>query len=280
MLAPNLLRDEKLVEDLRQSEKARFRDATKVDLCKELFFASKKLEDEVVAINMIANKVNNQMKNIMTKKQNNSIDLSLDIAKLVIEKVKGKDASQILEFCLELCEDSSKAPQNQSNDLNVKIGSIICSMDENLLKLFQKHINASKKTKREEHLNSIAEFDTKWNSIGNFLDSRVFISDNEDNNPIINTFGDCSTRQKLTHIDICELIGGYDAVRGAKVMGSRGYFLKGPLVCLSQALQLYAMQFLIGHSYEPIQTPYMMKKDAMANVAQQSQFDEELYKVS
>ena len=40
------------------------------------------------------------------------------------------------------------------------------------------------------------------------------------------------------------------------------------------------MQFLIARDYTPIQTPYLMKKKAMSAVAQQTDYDEELYKVT
>ena len=62
--------------------------------------------------------------------------------------------------------------------------------------------------------------------------------------------------------------------------GNRSYFLTGPLVLLKMALENYAMQFLSKKGFSPMYTPFFMEKDAMAQVAQLSQFDEELYKVS
>ena len=54
---------------------------------------------------------------------------------------------------------------------------------------------------------------------------------------------------------------------------------KGPLVFLAHAIQMYAMQHLLNRGFTPVQTPYLMNKSSMRQVAQQSQFDEELYKV-
>jgi seryl-tRNA synthetase len=73
-------------------------------------------------------------------------------------------------------------------------------------------------------------------------------------------------------------IDGFDPVRGSKVAGHRGYFLKGYAVLLNQALLAYGTQFLFKKGYCPIQPPYFMKKEIMAETAQLSDFDDQLYK--
>lgn len=62
--------------------------------------------------------------------------------------------------------------------------------------------------------------------------------------------------------------------------GSRGYFLTGPAVFLERALVTLALDILNKKGYTPLCTPFFMKKEVMQEVAQLSQFDEELYKVS
>lgn len=54
---------------------------------------------------------------------------------------------------------------------------------------------------------------------------------------------------------------------------------QGPLVFLEQALIQYALQSLRARGYTPVYTPFFMRKEVMQEVAQLSQFDEELYKV-
>lgn len=61
--------------------------------------------------------------------------------------------------------------------------------------------------------------------------------------------------------------------------GHRGYYLKNWGVVLNQALINYGLAFLRKRNYTLLQTPFMMRKDVMAETAQLSQFDEELYKV-
>uniref|UniRef100_A0A8C2RCX7 serine--tRNA ligase n=1 Tax=Capra hircus TaxID=9925 RepID=A0A8C2RCX7_CAPHI len=54
---------------------------------------------------------------------------------------------------------------------------------------------------------------------------------------------------------------------------------EGPLVFLEQALIQFALRTLESRGYTPIYTPFFMRKEVMQEVAQLSQFDEELYKV-
>merc|ERR1719220_2710143 len=67
--------------------------------------------------------------------------------------------------------------------------------------------------------------------------------------------------------------------RGSVTSGNRGYYLIGPAVLLQQGLIQLALQGLVKEGFTPLYTPFFMKKDVMQEVAQLSQFDEELYKV-
>uniref|UniRef100_A0A0K0EEG0 serine--tRNA ligase n=1 Tax=Strongyloides stercoralis TaxID=6248 RepID=A0A0K0EEG0_STRER len=117
-------------------------------------------------------------------------------------------------------------------------------------------------------------------SIGNWLHKSVVVSDNEDNNEVVKTFGDCETTKKYSHFDIVTMIDGYDSERGVRIAGSRGYFLKEPLVFLELALVNYALQLLSDSGYQALYPPFFMRKEVMSEVAQLSQFDEELYKLN
>lgn len=48
---------------------------------------------------------------------------------------------------------------------------------------------------------------------------------------------------------------------------------------LEQALINYALRILYSKNYTMLYTPFFMRKEVMQEVAQLSQFDEELYKV-
>ncbi|XP_047126420.1 serine--tRNA ligase, cytoplasmic isoform X1 [Hydra vulgaris] len=115
--------------------------------------------------------------------------------------------------------------------------------------------------------------------VGNWLHDSVVVSNDEEENEIVRVVGDCTTKKKFSHVDLLAMIDGVDYERGANVAGNRGYFLKGPGVLLQQALINLALQTLVGSGYTPIYTPFFMRKEVMQEVAQLSQFDEELYKV-
>ncbi len=67
------------------------------------------------------------------------------------------------------------------------------------------------------------------------------------------------------------MIDGFDGVRGTVVAGNRGYYTKGPVVFLEQAIINLALQMLDSKDYVPLYTPFFMKKEVMMEVAQLSQ---------
>ena len=54
---------------------------------------------------------------------------------------------------------------------------------------------------------------------------------------------------------------------------------QGCLVFLEQALISHSLQLLAEKGFSPLYTPFFMRKEIMQEVAQLSQFDDELYKV-
>uniref|UniRef100_U5EUR8 serine--tRNA ligase n=1 Tax=Corethrella appendiculata TaxID=1370023 RepID=U5EUR8_9DIPT len=115
--------------------------------------------------------------------------------------------------------------------------------------------------------------------VGNHLHASVPISNDEDENKVERTFGDCEKKLKYSHVDLIVMIDGMNGEKGAIVSGGRGYFLTGPAVFLEQALIQHSLHMLDKKGYTPLYTPFFMRKEVMQEVAQLSQFDEELYKV-
>ena len=80
-----------------------------------------------------------------------------------------------------------------------------------------------------------------------------------------------------THNEIIEENGWVDLARGAKVSGSRQYFLIGDLARLEMALQQYASDFLIDRAYTLVQPPLMMNRTAYEGVTDLSDFETVIY---
>jgi len=128
----------------------------------------------------------------------------------------------------------------------------------------------------ERNLNS------KMRQAGNFVHPSVPISNNEEENVVVKSWGKCraASGRKLHHHQLLHMLDGYESARAVKVAGHRAYFLRGVGVLLNQALISYGLYFLLKKGYTPLQPPFFMNKDVMAKTAQLEQFDEELYKVS
>eukprot|EP00163_Fabomonas_tropica_P015038 TRINITY_DN273_c0_g1_i2.p1 TRINITY_DN273_c0_g1~~TRINITY_DN273_c0_g1_i2.p1 ORF type:complete len:405 (+),score=163.75 TRINITY_DN273_c0_g1_i2:409-1623(+) len=124
------------------------------------------------------------------------------------------------------------------------------------------------------------KLDALLHRFGNFVPDDVPVSDDEDNNAVLRTVGDCEKVGALSHVDLVTRIDGVDLKNGSIVAGNRGYYLKGALQLLNQALIQFGMGFLVKRNFVPLQTPFFMQKEIMAETAQLDQFDEELYKVS
>ena len=97
----------------------------------------------------------------------------------------------------------------------------------------------------------------------------VVPDENEDNNPVESTWGEIpdlkvdGTLGHMNHHHIMKVMNMYDPERGSKIMGHRGYFLKGFGVLLNQALINYGINFLMERGYEVTQPPFFIKKEYM-----------------
>ena len=126
----------------------------------------------------------------------------------------------------------------------------------------------------------------KYSQVGNMLHESVPIDNNEDNNVVVKTWGTPDKSRVIDdtpgnahHYKVLQWLDGYDAERGVKIAGHRGYFLTGWGVALNQALIHYGIRFLYEKGYTPVQPPYFMKREIMGETAELADFDEMLYKV-
>jgi len=118
-------------------------------------------------------------------------------------------------------------------------------------------------------------------SVGNIVHDSVPVSKDEADNLVVETWGECKRFKTMHHHhQLLIMIDGGAFAPGVTVAGHRGYFLKGCGVMLNQALINYGLSFLSARGYTPLQPPFFMKKEIMAETAQLSEFDEALYKVS
>ncbi|MAV60639.1 MAG: serine--tRNA ligase [Euryarchaeota archaeon] len=125
----------------------------------------------------------------------------------------------------------------------------------------------------------LQERDSLRMKIPNILHESVPVGEDDQKNTLHSLHGN---KIKLdfdakTHNEILEENGWVDLERGAKVTGSRFYFLKGDLARLELALQIYSSNFLMDRDYTLIQPPLMMNRESYEGVTDLSDFENVMY---
>ncbi|MCD7781190.1 MAG: serine--tRNA ligase [Methanosphaera sp.] len=117
--------------------------------------------------------------------------------------------------------------------------------------------------------------------VGNIIDEEVPVSDTEDDNKIIKTYGDLPefTFEPLNHVDLIESVDGADTQTASEVSGSRFYYLKEDILFLNLALIQFALNELTQKGYTPLQTPFFVKSEVAEETSELAEFEETLYKV-
>jgi len=81
------------------------------------------------------------------------------------------------------------------------------------------------------------------------------------------------------HLEIGELIGAIDMERGAKVSGSRFYFLTGPGALLEFALMQHALAKALEWGFRPMIPPALVRPSAMEGTGFLGQAAEDVYRL-
>ncbi|MFD1934815.1 MULTISPECIES: serine--tRNA ligase [Nonomuraea] len=81
------------------------------------------------------------------------------------------------------------------------------------------------------------------------------------------------------HLELGELLGAIDMERGAKVSGSRFFFLRGVGARLQLGLLNMAMQQAIEAGFVPMITPVLVKPETMAGTGFHVAHDKEIYRL-
>jgi seryl-tRNA synthetase len=86
-------------------------------------------------------------------------------------------------------------------------------------------------------------------------------------------------KEPKDHLELGELIGGIDTERGAKVSGSRFYFLTGPGALLQLALLQLAMAQAVEAGFTPMITPVLVKPESMEGTGFLGAHASEIYRL-
>jgi seryl-tRNA synthetase len=86
-------------------------------------------------------------------------------------------------------------------------------------------------------------------------------------------------KEPKDHLELGELIGGIDTERGAKVSGSRFYFLTGPGALLQLALLQLGMAQAVEAGFIPMITPVLVKPESMEGTGFLGAHASEIYRL-
>ena len=128
-----------------------------------------------------------------------------------------------------------------------------------------------------------AELDRLIRTIGNVVEPEV-PSGGEDDYVVVETLGtprDFAAEgfEPQDHLTLAEALDAIDMERGAKVAGSRFYFLKGAGARLEMGLLAAAMQKAIEHGFVPLITPTLVKTEVMAGAGFIDHHADEVYRL-
>ena len=125
----------------------------------------------------------------------------------------------------------------------------------------------------------LSERDTIRMRIPNILHESVPVGEDDQKNTLHSLHGNKTELgfEARNHNDLIEMNNWVDLARGAKVTGSRFYFLQGDLARLEMALQSYSANFLMERGYTLVQPPLMMNREAYEGVTDLGDFETVMY---
>ncbi|XP_076033383.1 seryl-tRNA synthetase isoform X2 [Oratosquilla oratoria] len=232
---------------VRESQKKRYKDPSQVDEVINLDTEWRQCRHKGDLLN--------RMKNV--------------ISKMIGEKKKAKEAEGT----------ETSVPKEVQEKLTELTPELLRPLSVSQLKETKKLVDDQDVANAAKIVQLENERDAILKEMGNIVFSDVPVSDDEDNNAILRTYGDRTVKKKYSHVDLIVMIGGVETKNSCITAGDRAYTLMGPAVFLKHGLEALALRIMANKEYIPLEPNCFMRKEVMTEVAQLSQFDEELYKV-
>lgn len=211
-----------------------------------------------------------------------------DKTKVIIDMIKNREINFSLQELIECDNERRKLIaelQKKRHDKNLFAQKIALKKKSN-------EDCSDEIQKMDQISREINEFDGKYSiinlkfeklilSLPNLLHESVPIGKSELDNKIIKHSNKIIEKNFVVkdHVDLANSLDLMDIERAAKISGARFYFLKNELVLLNQALINFALDYLTKKGYNLIQTPYMIRKDAMNGAVILDDFERVIYKI-
>jgi len=115
----------------------------------------------------------------------------------------------------------------------------------------------------------------------NLLHESVPFGKDENDNVPIRTWGKIPEFgfKPKDHIELALNLGIMDIERAGKVAGARFFYLKKEGVLLDMALRCFALEEMVKKGYQPVEPPFLMRREPYEGVVALSDFEDVLYKI-
>ncbi len=126
-----------------------------------------------------------------------------------------------------------------------------------------------------------AERDRLLRTIPNVMHHEVPVGKDDSENKEIRAWGGKPVHKfpAVSHVDLLTSLDLADLERAARAAGSRFFYLKGDLVLLGRALELFALHHLAAKGFTAIEPPYMMRREALEGAIDLADFESVIYRV-
>jgi len=137
------------------------------------------------------------------------------------------------------------------------------------------------KHKEEEYNNLTERIKELRLRIPNILHKSVPYGESEEDNVVIKKWGKPRKKEDwmLPHADLVSMFDLVDTDKASEISASRFYFLKNDFVLLEQALLRYALDKMIKKGFNPINPPYMVRKEVIQGATDAYKFGDDIYKI-
>jgi seryl-tRNA synthetase len=150
----------------------------------------------------------------------------------------------------------------------------------NQLQELSKELGGRRKAVQEERRRLEEALKGCLSELGNVLRPGCPVSRDEEGNATLRSWGEpLASKFSTGHYQVMKRLGLDMSDRVVRNFGHRSYFLTGQLLRLKQALVQYACDFLTEAGYLSVEVPVLINGEGMADIAQLSDFDSELYRV-
>ena len=168
--------------------------------------------------------------------------------------------------------------QAERKSLSSDFGKLKASGDDTTdLKTTIDEKNQELEIKDEELQSILNEINDLMLDIPNIPHESVPEGKNEEDNVVIEKYGDIKSKNTLDHLEITNHI---DTELAAKLAGSRFAVLKGDIAKLQRALITFMLDEAASNGYQEFYLPYIVNKESLVGTGQLPKFEEDQFKIS